>query len=97
MSFIWTCGMCGRKIFINVDVTEPLHMSRYACALCEECFKKEKEEKKQKLDIYFEEYIDEFGNESYRTPDSIVFSCVLLETKYFNLKEFKIVDEKEKY
>lgn len=83
MSFIWTCGMCGRKIFINVDVTEPLHMSRYACALCEECFKKEKEEKKQELDIYFEEYIDEFGNESYRTPDSIVFSCVLLETKYF--------------
>ena len=59
MSFIWTCGMCGRKIFINVDVTEPLHMSRYACALCEECFKKEKEEKKQELDIYFEEYIDE--------------------------------------
>ena len=97
MSFIWTCGMCGRKIFINVDVIEPLHMSRYACALCEECFKKEKEEKKQELDIYFEEYIDEFGNESYRTPDSIVFSCVLLETKYFNLKEFKIVDEKEKY
>ena len=97
MSFIWTCGMCGRKIFINVDVTEPLHMSRYACALCEECFKKEKEEKKQELDIYFEEYIDEFGNESYRTPDSIVFSCILLETKYVNLKEFKIVDEKEKY
>ena len=97
MSFIWTCGMCGRKIFINVDVTEPLHMSRYACALCEECFKKEKKEKKQELDIYFEEYIDEFGNESYRTPDSIVFSCVLLETKYFNLKEFKIVNEKEKY
>ena len=47
---------------------------------------KKKKEKKQELDIYFEEYIDEFGNESYRTPDSIVFSCVLLEIKYFKFK-----------
>ena len=79
MSFIWTCGMCGRKIFINVDVTEPLHMSRYATALCEECFKKQKViDKEYELPEIFEEYIDELGNECYRTIDGICFSCILL-------------------
>ena len=79
MSFIWTCGMCGRKIFINVDVTEPLHMSRYATALCEEWFKKQKViDKEYELPEIFEEYIDELGNECYITIDGICFSCILL-------------------
>ena len=54
-------------------------MSRYATALCEECFKKQKViDKEYELPEIFEEYIDELGNECYRTIDGICFSCILL-------------------